>query len=82
MAKAVATSQGWPYDRHEHFAEVLYQARQLTGESCLTAMRRTANELHGNFYQRKRFLHAEDMADALDEVARLLDILEPLAVGS
>ena len=78
MAKAAATAKGWQYDRHEHFTEVLYQARQLTGDNRLTALRRTANELHGNFCQRKRFLHADDIAGSLDEVATLLDILEPL----
>ena len=78
MAKAVATAQGWQYDKHEHFGEVLYLARQLTGDHQLTALRRTANELHGNFYQRKRFLHSEDIASSLDEVATLLNLLEPL----
>ena len=78
MAKAAATAQGWQYTRHEHFGEVLYQARQKTGENRLEALRKTANDLHGNFYQRKRFLHANDIADSLAEVATLLDILEPL----
>ena len=78
MAKAAATAQGWQYTRHEHFGEVLYQARQKTGENRLEALRKTANDLHGNFYQRKRFLHADDIADSLAEVATLLDILEPL----
>ena len=78
MAKAVATAQGWQYTRHEHFGEVLYQARQKTGENRLEALRKTANDLNGNFYQRKRFLHSEDIADSLDEVAMLLDLLEPL----
>ena len=78
MAKAVATAQGWQYTRHEHFGAVLYQASKLTGNGRLTALRRTANELHGNFYQRKRFLHADDIGDSLAEVATLLDILEPL----
>ena len=78
MAKAAATAQGWQYTRHEHFGEVLYQARQKTGENRLEALRKTANDLHGNFYQRKRFLRANDIADSLAEVATLLDILEPL----
>ncbi len=78
MAKAAATAQGWQYTRHEHFGEVLYQARQKTGENRLEALRKTANDLHGNFYQRKRFLHANDIVDSLAEVATLLDILEPL----
>jgi uncharacterized protein (UPF0332 family) len=78
MAKAVATARGWQYDKHEHFGEVLYLVRQNTGENRLEAMRMTANDLHGNFYQRKRFLHSDDIAGSLDEVAMLIDILEPL----
>ena len=78
MAKAVATAQEWQYDKHEHFTEVLYQVSKLTGDDRAIPLRRTANELHGNFYQRKRFLHADVIAAALDEVATLLDLLEPL----
>jgi len=78
MAKAVATAQKWQYDKHEHFTEVLYQVSKLTGDDRAIPLRRTANELHGNFYQRKRFLHADVIAASLDEVATLLDLLEPL----
>ena len=78
MAKAVATAQGWQYDKHEHFGEVLYEAGKMTGDDRLRTLRAIANGLHGNFYQRKRFLHADDISGSLDEVAMLLDILEPL----
>ena len=80
MAKAVATAQGWQYDKHEHFGEVLYQAGKLTGDERLRTFRAIANGLHGNFYQRKRFLHPDDIAVSLNEMATLLDILEPLTV--
>ena len=63
MAKAVATAQGWQYDKHEHFGEVLYQAGKLTGDDRIRSLRAIANSLHGNFYQRKRFLHSDDIAD-------------------
>ena len=78
MAKAVATAQEWQYDKHEHFGEVLYQAGRLTGDDRIRILREIANGLHGNFYQRKRFLHADNIARSLDEVATLLDLLEPL----
>ena len=78
MAKAVATAQEWQYDKHEHFGEVLYQAGKLTGDDRLRTFRAIANDLHGNFYQRKRFLHGDVIATALDEVETLLDLLEPL----
>jgi uncharacterized protein (UPF0332 family) len=78
MAKAVATARGWQYDKHEHFGEVLYQAGKLTGDDRFRTLRAIANGLHGNFYQRKQFLHSDDIAGSLDEVAMLIDILEPL----
>ena len=82
MTKAVAVAQGWQYDKHEHFGEVLYQASKLTGDDRLRTLRAIANGLHGNFYQRKRFLHADDIASSLDEVGALLDLLEPLTERS
>ena len=78
MAKAVAEAQGWKYTRHDEFADVLNRARLLSGDARLRTFRRIANELHGYFYTRKRFLHAEDISDGLDGIAVLLDILEPL----
>ena len=79
MAKAVAAAQGWKYTRHDEFADVINRARTLSGDARLRNLRRVANELHGYFYTRKRFLDAEDIGDGLDQIAALLDILEPLA---
>ena len=79
MAKAVAAAQGWKYTRHDEFADVINRARALSGDARLRNLRRVANELHGYFYTRKRFLDAEDIGDGLDQIAALLDILEPLA---
>ena len=42
-------------------------------------LRRAANELHGYYYTRRIFLNSEDIEQGLDEVALLLDILQPLA---
>ena len=81
MAKAVAEAQGWKYTRHDEFSDVLNRARLLTGDDSLRNFRRIANELHGYFYTRKRFLDAEDIADGLDHITELLDVLEPLAIA-
>ena len=81
MAKAVAEAQGWKYTRHDEFADVMNRARTLSGDERLRNFRRVANELHGYFYTRKRFLDAADIGDGLDQIAVLLDILEPLTAG-
>ena len=78
MAKAVATAQGWEYEKHEHFNVVLNNARLLTCNVRLPGLRGIANDLYGNLYRRRRFLDAEDISVGLDQVAELLDLLEPL----
>ena len=57
---------------------VLNNARRVTGDGRLPGMRSIANELHGNFYTRRRFLDADAIGEDLDQIALLLDILEPL----
>ena len=81
MAKAVAEAQGWKYTRHDEFADVLNRAQRLCGDCRLRQLRAEANELHGFFYTRRRFLNAADIGVGLDRMAILLDILEPLTAG-
>lgn len=78
MAKAVAESQGWQYNRHDEFFTVMRQAQDVSGDGRLRNLRRAANELHGYYYTRRRFLSLDDIGQGLDEVALLLDILQPL----
>ena len=78
MAKAVAVAQGWTYDTHADFSLVVDQARRLTGNSSLSGLRGIANELHGNYYRRKRHLDSDLIREDLERVADMLDILRPL----
>ena len=78
MAKAVAVAQGWTYDTHSDFSLVVDQARRLTGNSGLRGFRGIANELHGNYYRRKRHLNSDLIREDLEIVAEMLDILHPL----
>ena len=78
MTKAVAVSQGWEYSTHADFSKVLNQARLLTGNSGLIDLRAVANELHSNYYRRKRHLDADAIGMELERVAQLLEILHPL----
>ena len=74
--------EGWEYERHEQFNVVLNNARVLTGNLRVSELRGIANDLHGNFYVRKRFLNPEEIGISLDNVAEMLDILEPLTTPS
>ena len=78
MAKAVAEAQGWEYETHSQFNVVLENVRRATGDARLLGMAGIANVLHANFYTRKRFLDVEGIDLRLDQMATLLDILEPL----
>lgn len=78
MAKAVATAQGWRYTTHAEFSQVLNQAREVTGNLALLGMSGIANELHINYYKRKRHLDAKSIGLGLDHIAAMLDILYPL----
>ena len=82
MAKAVATAQGWEYDAHDGFSVVLNRARRLTGDGRLGGLRATANDLHSNYYRRKRHLDAERIDEDIERVAQLLGILAPLTTPS
>ena len=78
MARAVAEAQGWQYKRHDEFFTVMRQAQDVSGDDRLRNLRRAANELHGYYYTRRIFLQSDDIVQGLDEVALLLDILQPL----
>ena len=78
MAKAVASAQGWEYRNHSDFSDVLYQARRLTGNADLRGLRSIANELHINYYKRKRHLNAQSIGEDIESVAEMLEILYPL----
>ena len=78
MAKAVAEAQGWQYREHDEFSVVLDNTRRLTGDERLRGLSAIANDLHSNFYRRKFLLSADSVGGDLDQIAVLLDILEPL----
>ncbi len=79
MAKAVAAAQGWEYATHADFSVVLNRAWRLSGQDHLRALRGIANELHGNYYRRKRHLDAAVIGEDIESIAELLELLAPLA---
>ena len=82
MAKAVAVAQGWRYDRHPDFSRVMNEASRLTGNDRLRDLRARANDLHGNYYERKRFLDAESIGKDIESMAELLELLSPLTANA
>ena len=78
MVKAVAIAQGWEYERHSDFSQVLNSAYLATGDDRIRLLRGIPNELHGNYYKRKRHLDGGIVGRDLDSTAELLDLLQPL----
>jgi hypothetical protein len=82
MAKAVAETYGWNYERHHQFNTVLYRAEELSGDRRLHSLRQAAGELHGFYYTRKMLLNDSVVERNLDQVELMLDILQPLTEGA
>ena len=78
MVKAVALTQGMTYERHSHFHQVMNRARQLTGNDRLRSLHGRAEVLHVNFYELSGALDASATSPDLDDMAELLDLLQPL----
>jgi hypothetical protein len=78
MAKAVAETQGWDYREHAQFGVVVRNAGELTGNDRLLDLSAVAYDLHRGYYTRKMFLSDKTIARNLDQMAELLDSLEPL----
>lgn len=78
MAKAVAAANGWTYERRSDFSFVLNNAWLQTGDDRIRELRGIPNDLHGNYYVRKRFHDADVIAADIESVAELVEILAPL----
>ncbi len=76
MLKAIAETRGWEHDRHRHFSQMASRLRYELGDGDLYRQFRVAEGLHENFYEDT--LTADDVAMDLDDVAQLLDTVEPL----
>ena len=79
MLKAVAEHRGgdWEHSRHRHFAKAAARLRSELGNRDVMRFFQAAESLHGNFYE--DHFPPEVISEALDDVERLLDLLEPLS---
>lgn len=81
MAKAAAAAHGWTYETHDDFFQIIRQASNRLGDRRLHTWRKSANDLHRNFYVRKMFLDSETIKDDLNDVIMLADALKRLAIA-
>ena len=77
MVKAVAQQRGWEHGGHRQLFQVARRLRDETGNPEIRRLFAVARDLHVNFYE--EWLDAPTVAEDLDDVARFIDLLEPLA---
>ena len=77
MLKAIAEQRDWEHGKHRQLSRVASRLRSETGNRDVFRYFQVADSLHGNFYE--DIMPARDIAEALDDVEQLLDLLEPLA---
>ena len=78
MLKSIAEQRGWEHKGHRLIRRAASRLADETGDPEIRRLYRTASDLHTNFYE--NLDTAEDVAAGLEDVGRLLDKLEPLAV--
>ena len=76
MLKAIADQRGWEHNRHRHYLTIISRLRAETGDGAIRRLFSSASALHENFYENE--MTTDDVADGLDDVAALLDKLQPL----
>ena len=77
MLKAIAERREWDHDRHRHFSRTASRLRSEIGNGNIVRFFQVAESLHGNFYEDQ--WSPEDIAQSLNDVELLLDLLDPLA---
>ena len=78
ITKAVAAAHGWRYESHDEFDAVLDQASSLAQNDRIHDLGNAAHYLHRNYYRRKALLNPDRIQQNLDNVAQLINLLQPL----
>lgn len=76
ILKAIAERRGWEHGKHRHLSRVASRLRSELGNRDVFRYYQVADSLHGNFYEDE--LPPRDIGEGLDDVERLLGLLEPL----
>lgn len=76
MVKAVAEQRGWQHRNHAALFNAVARLVSETGDQDIGRLFDVASALHVNFYE--NWSNAPNVARGLDDVARLLQKLEPL----
>ena len=76
MVKAIAEQRGWEHKTHRQIWQAVRRVNDENSNIALSRLFRSANHLHSNFYE--DLDASSDVTDALNDVERFIDLLEPL----
>ena len=76
IVKAIAERRGRPHGGHGQLFTTVRDLRKETGDEEIGRLFHVANSLHNNFYENNQ--EAETVREALDDVERFVDKVEPL----
>ena len=80
IIKAVAAANGWEYESHDQFENVVVNARQRYRQPGILDMSRAGEALHKNYYKRSLLLNANIIREDIEKVERMVNILQPFLV--
>ena len=78
LVKAIAEQRGWQHGDHRQLFAAVRQVRNETANEDIRSLFNTASALHTNFYE--DWKDSQTVAEDLDDVEQLLNLLEPLLV--
>lgn len=78
IAKAVAHENGWDYEHHDQFDNIIANAAYRYHRQSLMQYGDSAHGLHRYYYQHPSFLNANRIQDRIADVEKLVITLEPL----
>jgi len=76
MVKSVAELRGWTHNNHGALYAVVDRLVRDTGDQDIRRLFGVASSLHVNFYE--NWMSAEYVQGGLDDVRRLLEMLQPM----
>ena len=79
IVKAIAARRDWEHQGHRELFQAVDRLRTETGDTDIRRLFDVASALHINFYEDWR--SSESVAEALDDVERLVNKLVPLVSG-
>ena len=79
IVKAIAARRDWEHQGHRELFQVVDRLREESGDPDIRRLFRVASSLHVNFYE--DWQGGESVAEALDDVKRFVNKLDPLVSG-